>query len=164
VSLLLDVIAGLNAQGVSYVVVGGVAVVLHGRNRVTMDLDLVIRLEEPNISKTLQVLSSLGLKPRIPVDPEQFADPAIRKQWVEDRGMKVFSFTDPAKPTVSVALFASYPLNYERMLSASVEAPLGDTLARVCSIDDLIAMKRAAGRPHDLDDAAQLELIRDARQ
>ena len=44
-SSIADVIRGLNSSGVSYVVVGGVAVVLHGRLRTTVDLDLVIALD-----------------------------------------------------------------------------------------------------------------------
>jgi len=143
VSLILDVIQGLNREGVSYVVVGGVAVVLHGRDRVTMDLDLVISLDDANIRKTVKLLSGLGLKPRIPVNPLDFADPEIRRQWVEERGMKVLSFIDPARATVGVDIFAAHPLDYGRLISRSLVSPLGETQVRYCSLDDLTTIENA---------------------
>ena len=145
-------------------VVGGVAVVLHGRDRVTMDLDLVISLDDANIRKTVKLLSGLGLKPRIPVNPLDFADPEIRRQWVEERGMKVFSFSDPAGSTPGVDIFAEYPTDYSELLARSMTANLGVTPVRLCSIDDLIAMKRMANRRHDLGDIEVLEQIRDAKR
>jgi hypothetical protein len=146
VSLILDVIQGLNSEGVSYVVVGGVAVVLHGRNRVTMDLDLVISLDDANIRKTVKILTGLGLKPRIPVNPLDFADSEIRRQWVEERGMDVFSFIDPTRATAGVDIFATYQVDYSELVSRSVLGPLGETQVRCCSLDDLTTIESVANR------------------
>jgi hypothetical protein len=159
VSLIADVIRGLNSNEISYVVVGGVAVVLHGRNRVTMDLDIVISLDEANVRKTVGMLSKIGLKPRIPVDPLDFANAEIRRQWVQDRGMKVFSFVDPARAATGVDIFAAYPLDYGDLFARSIIVNLGQTPVRLCSIEDLITMKRQANRSHDLDDIQDLEQI-----
>jgi len=163
VSLIADVIQGLNSDEISYVVVGGVAVVLHGRNRLTMDLDIVISLDQANVRKTVDLLTRLGLKPRIPVNPLDFADAEIRRQWVQDRGMTVFSFVDPAEAAAGVDIFAAYPLDYAGLFARAVIANLGPTPVRVCSIEDLIAMKRVANRRHDLDDIQDLERILHAR-
>ncbi|MGD0463512.1 MAG: nucleotidyl transferase AbiEii/AbiGii toxin family protein [Tepidisphaeraceae bacterium] len=162
-SLIADVIQGLNSDEISYVVVGGVAVVLHGRNRLTMDLDIVISLDQANVRKTVDLLTRLGLKPRIPVNPLDFADAEIRRQWVQDRGMTVFSFVDPAEAAAGVDIFAAYPLDYAGLFARAVIANLGPTPVRVCSIEDLIAMKRVANRRHDLDDIQDLERILHAR-
>ncbi len=158
-----DIIAGLNTAQVSYIVVGGVAVVLHGRSRLTMDLDLVIQLDDGNIRKTLDVLTRFGLKPRLPVQAADFADAATRKRWVEERRMTVFSMASPTDPSMTVDLFASYPMDYASMLNRSILSQLGDTPVRICAIDDLIAMKKSAGRMIDRVDIEELEIIRRGR-
>jgi hypothetical protein len=49
---------------VRFVVVGGLAVILHGHLRATRDLDLVIDLEPSNCSRGLDALRGIGLRPR----------------------------------------------------------------------------------------------------
>ena len=59
-----ELLNALNAERVRYLVVGGVAVVLHGYTRATFDLDLVINLESSNLERALQVLASRGFRPQ----------------------------------------------------------------------------------------------------
>jgi hypothetical protein len=56
--------------------------------------------------------------------------------------------------------FADYPMDFEVLYKDSKMLPLGATAVRVASIDHLIAIKRAAGRPKDLDDANRLAELR----
>lgn len=72
------VLDALNAANVRYVVVGGFAALLHGNNRATADLDLVIDLTPSESLKAMTVLQSIGMRPRIPVDPLLFANPDQR--------------------------------------------------------------------------------------
>ena len=74
----------LNAAGIRYVVVGGVATVLHGHARLTADVDLILDLEEKAAARAVRALTALGLRPRAPVDPEEFADARIRESWIRD--------------------------------------------------------------------------------
>ena len=68
----------LNASGTRYVVVGGVAVVLHGHARLTADVDLILDLERNAAGRAMEALAALGLRPRVPVNLEDFADERIR--------------------------------------------------------------------------------------
>ena len=79
----------LNASGTRYVVVGGVATVLHGYARLTADIDLILDLEESAAARAMHALAGLGLRPRAPVDPADFADARIREGWLRDKGMQV---------------------------------------------------------------------------
>ena len=79
----------LNASGTRYVVVGGVATVLHGYARLTADIDLILDLEESAAARAMHALAGLGLRPRAPVDPADFADSRIREGWLQDKGMQV---------------------------------------------------------------------------
>ena len=84
----------LNDAGVRYVVVGGLAVVLHGHARLTVDVDLVVDLDEGQALRAIDALVRLGLHPRVPVNPRDFADRSIREAWIRERGMQVFSMFD----------------------------------------------------------------------
>ena len=79
----------LNASGTRYVVVGGVATVLHGYARLTADIDLILDLEESAAARAMHALAGLGLRPRAPVDPADFAYSRIREGWLQDKGMQV---------------------------------------------------------------------------
>ena len=62
---------------VRYAVVGGVAV-LHGHPRMTADLDIAVDLAPEAAAQSIAALTDLGLRPRVPVDASDFADPVAR--------------------------------------------------------------------------------------
>ena len=64
----------LNKAKIRYLVAGGVAVNLHQINRGTVDLDLIVHLEQKNTLGFVKVMSQLGLVPKVPVDPKEFAN------------------------------------------------------------------------------------------
>jgi predicted nucleotidyltransferase len=155
-----DTIFGvLQATGVRYVVVGGLAVNLHGYQRFTKDIDLVIELVPDRALKVLQALEAVGYKPNVPVKLADFADPVIREGWIRDKGMMVFQmYSDRTR--VSIDIFVQYPLDFEELWNDGTKIDLGLTSLRIASIDHLILMKRAANRPQDLLDIEQLENIK----
>jgi hypothetical protein len=156
-----DTIAALNRADVRYVVVGGLAVVLHGHPRLTVDLDLVIDLDPPGARKAVETLLGLGLVPLLPVDPRDFADPSVRARWIAEKNMRVFSFRDPIDDLRRVDLFVEEPVPFDSLWERAILLPLERTTVRVASIRDLIEMKREAGRPLDLDDIEDLETIQE---
>ena len=142
-----------------YVVVGGLAVIMHGHLRATRDLDLVVGLAPENCRKALDALASIGLRPRLPVVMQDFADPAKREDWNRNRNMMVFQLWDPKNPERSVDVFVREPLYFPTMLADAVIKDLDGVPIRVASIPHLIAMKQVAGRRHDLDDIEALRQI-----
>lgn len=140
-------------------VVGGFATVLHGHARLTADIDLVVDLAPDEARKAVEALTSLGFRPRAPVDPLAFADPAVRQQWVREKGMRVFSLWNPANPMLEVDLFAAHPVDFEELWNRAEIIKLTQTEVRIASIRDLIRLKRLAGRPQDLADIEALENI-----
>jgi hypothetical protein len=156
-----DVYAAFEAAQVRYVVVGGIAVVMSGHVRATVDLDVVVDLAPGPALRAVQALEELGLQPRVPVAPADFADPDVRESWIRDKHMQVLSFYDPHNLAREVDVFVAYPLDFERLVQRAVPTIVGKRTVPVASIDDLIEMKRAAGRRRDLDDIEALERIRD---
>ena len=141
-------------------VVGGVAVVLHGHPRFTADLDLVVELTASNASAAIAALQTLGYRPRAPVRAEDFAVEDIRASWRKDKGLTVFSLWSPSYPGTEVDLFVEEPFDFEEAWSRRLDALLEDaTTVHVVGIDDLRALKASVGRPKDVDDIAQLDAI-----
>ena len=77
--------------------------------------------------------------------------------------MTVFTMVHPANPFVNVDLFVDPPFPYESLILRADRMDIGDLTVTVCGIDDLIAMKRLAGRSQDLTDIEALSRIKDER-
>jgi hypothetical protein len=132
---------------------------LHGYQRFTKDIDLVIELVPARALKALQALEAIGYKPNVPVKLADFADPVIREGWIRDKGMMVFQmYSDQTR--VSIDIFVQYPLNFDELWDQGTKIDLPNTSLRVASIDHLILMKRKASRLQDLLDIEQLEKIK----
>jgi len=153
------IFAALQTTGVRYVVVGGVAVNLHGYQRFTKDVDLVIDLVADRALKALQALEAIGYKPSVPVELTDFADPVIREGWIRDKEMMVFQlYSDQTR--MSIDIFARYPLDFDELWDQGTKVDLPGTSLRIASIEHLIRMKVEANRPQDRLDVEQLEKIR----
>lgn len=163
-ALFEPIFSALDAAGARCVVVGGLAVVLHGHPRLTADIDLVLDLEPGAARRAMEAFGKLGLKPRVPVELMAFADPAQREAWIAEKGMTVFNLFSPANPMLSLDLFVKDPIPFEQLWARSEAMDLGSVSVRVASIDDLISMKRAVGRPHDLTDIVALEALKIKRR
>lgn len=156
---LFRTLTGLAREHVRFLVVGGVAVVLHAHPRFTADLHLVLDLEPENARRALEVLASLGFRPRPPVALASFADPEVRRSWVEEKGLTVFSVWSPQALGTEVALFVEEPFDFSAAFARAERVMLGDTAVPVLSIRDLVALKRSVARSKDLDDVEALETI-----
>lgn len=159
-SLFEPIFAGLETGGVRYVVVGGLAVVLHGYARLTADIDLVVDQAPDEAPKAIRVLSSLGFVPRAPVNADDYADPDVRRAWFDEKGMRVLSLWDPHHPMREIDLFVENPIDFDLLYERSQLVALTTTTVRIASIEDLIQLKRIANRPEDQRDIEALQAIR----
>ncbi|MCU0667938.1 MAG: nucleotidyltransferase [Myxococcota bacterium] len=149
----------LEQANVRYLVVGGVAVVLHGHPRLTADLDLVVALEPANVRSAVEALANLGYRPRAPIPLAAFADPEQRRAWIEEKGLTVLSLASPEFPLTEVDLFAAEPIPFEPAYARALSVSIGGVRITAAGLEDLIALKRRAGRPKDLADVEALEAI-----
>ena len=155
----IGLFALLAAAKVRYVVVDGLAPVLHGLDRLTADVDLVIDLSAESAQAAVWALTEAGYRSLAPVDPAALADPEQRHEWQTVRNMQVFSLWDSTntRPTVDIMLSPAVP--FEELWAAALETQIGRHDVRVASIDHLIRMKAAAGRPQDLADIERLRAL-----
>ncbi len=153
----------LSERNVRYLVVGGVAVVLQGYQRLTADLDLIIALDEANVALALGALATLDFKPRAPVRAADFANAEIRESWIHDKGLTVFSMWSSRLVSTEVDLFAESPIPFDEAYARSSVLVIGSSRVHYASIGDLIELKRVAGRPKDLLDIEELTRIQKQR-
>lgn len=150
---LYRVVQALDERKVPYAIVGGYAVALHGAVRGTVDLDLVLALKRSAFVAAEQAFLSLGLKARLPVDAGQVFD--FRTEYMERRNLVAWSFCHPDNPLEIVDVILTHDasqMKIDRIRS-------GKVTLKVASIADLIAMKKAAGRPQDQEDVKALRKL-----
>lgn len=150
-------------KNLNYVVIGGVAVGLHGYPRATGDLDIIILLQEDEIHKFIQAAKSLNLVPRLPVQLEDLISEETRKEWVEFRNMQVFSVYNPDNPLEHIDVKLTDSENFEKFIENRVIMKENEVEISVAHIDDLIDLKKSSGRERDLLDIKMLNQIKALR-
>jgi len=152
--LLLRVAKALDQARVPYALVGGYAVALHGAVRGTVDVDLAIRMKEGDFLRTERALTGLGLQSRLPVTAAEVF--RYREEYVRNRSLTAWSFVNPARLSEIVDVMLTEDLAKMAVKRIRVR---GQAI-RLASIDDLVRMKRASGRPQDLEDVEALRRLR----
>jgi hypothetical protein len=136
----------LVAATVDFIVIGGLARVLHGGATITRDLDITHAGDPDNLDRLRSALVTLDARPRLPAALDGHAAAAV--------GLD----TRDGRLDLVAAPRGSPP--YERLRERALRADLDGIEVAVASLDDLIAMKKAAGRPKDLVAVEELEAIR----
>jgi hypothetical protein len=156
---ILDLIRDLVTHHVKFVVCGGVAVILQGVERLTMDLDLSVDMTKENLTRFLRAVEKNNLSPRAPIPAESLLDKDIVKALVEQKHATVFTFIDKANPFRQIDVFITEQNRYDAIVKDSIEIVVDtDTSFRIASIDKLIEMKKEIKpvREKDLYDIKRL--------
>lgn len=147
----------LNECQVRYVVAGGVAIVLHGVVRLTADLDIIVDLDQENIDKFARAMGEIGYRPKVPVKVEELGDPSKRKNWIDQKGMQVFSFFHPQKQMEIIDVFVKEIIPFAELYAERSVIKAGDVQIPIVSIKHLKLLKKIAGRPQDIADIRSLD-------
>lgn len=150
-----NILAALDAAGVRFVLIGGLAMIAHGSAHITVDSAICYARDRDNLAALVAALEPSG--PRLRGAPEglpfffdarTFAN-AVNLTLVTDLG--------------AVDLMGEVPGvgSFEALWEHSVVSKLAGASVHVASLDDLIAMKRVAGRPKDRGHLMELEALRE---
>jgi predicted nucleotidyltransferase len=151
-----ELLRRLAAAGVEFVVVGGLAVNAWGVVRGTKDVDVVVSPEVVNLKRVAEVAVAAGGHVQ-QGDSLLGSPPSIASALAG--GEQVAIETDLGRLDVVQGL-DGVPA-YEELRSRATRAEILGVSVAVCSIEDLMAMKRAAGRTRDLADLEDLEIAND---
>lgn len=149
----------LDAAGVSYVLCGGLAIVLHEIHRFTADIDLAVALDAENLRRFIAVAGRLGYRPRAPVPAADLIDPANRRRWQQEKRAVVFTFVDPNLPYRQIDVFLDDPLPYTELHAQSTLRQGEGYTVRIASLEHLRLMKQKIQpqRPQDALDILMIE-------
>lgn len=154
------IVRALNRAKVQYLIVGGLAVSAHGYDRLTVDVDLVIGLQPENIARGLSALQAAGWRMAIPVTAEDFANRKLRESWRRKKNMIVLKLWSDEHRRTPVDIFVYEPFDFKKEFARAVWEPVaGKARAPIVAYRTLLAMKRRAGRPKDLQDIKALKKL-----
>jgi len=130
----------LKENRVKFVIIGATAFPVHGYSRATLDIDIFIKAEKENARRTLKSLKEFGYDVTdITIDDLLTKKLLIRQYTVE---------TDIHPIVIGIT--------FEKVWKNKVKARFGKTFVWFASLDDLIKMKKAAGRSKDKEDLKYL--------
>jgi len=152
-----ELIRCLVAARVEFIIVGGAAAIAHGASRLTEDLDVVYRRDHKNVEAIIKSLAPFA--PYLRGAPE-----GLPFKWEAQTIWNGLNFT----LTTSLGpldLFAEITLGgkYDDLLPHTVTLDVFDSRCLCLGLERLIQVKRAAGRPRDLDAIAELQALLEER-
>jgi predicted nucleotidyltransferase len=149
---------GLAHQEVKFILVGGVAAIIHGSARLTSDVDIVYARGRDNIRRLVEALRSHSPYLR-------GAPLGLPFVWDERTVLMGLNFTlVTALGDIDVLGEVAGGGTYEQLLPYSAEAEAFETKFLCVGLERLIQLKRAAGRPKDLEPIAELQALLEERR
>jgi len=158
----LELFAALDRHKVDYLLIGGLAVSLHGVERATMDVDITVAMNPANLAALINAAKELKLTPVLPVPLESLSNVELLRDWHAQRHLEAFALRTPELAGVTIDVLLFPPVEFAGMTARAVEFEIAGTGIKVVSIDDLIALKSAVGRPIDISDVEHLQRIKSA--
>ena len=152
-----ELFRALAHRDVEYVTIGGIAIQAYGGQRLTQDLDVAIAASTDNLARLASALLDLDARILGPDGQRSRSAPtapllASSDQW------HLITVHGP----LDVLTLPAYLGSFADMRARAHEVPLGDLSIPIAHREDLLKMKRAAGRPQDLADVRLLESLDDA--
>jgi hypothetical protein len=160
-NVLFETIKDLSAAGIDYVICGGIACILHGSDRNSLDLDININLKPKNIQKLIKLAKNKNWQPRIPVSIDELLDSKKREYWINQKNAKVFTL-NTNDGLLQIDIFLVYPIDFPELKNQANTFEIDGITFYVSSIDHLIVSKQAVNpkRNQDIYDIAILTKIK----
>lgn len=151
-------IDALNTSGVRYVIAGGFAVVMHGFNRFTPDVNIVVDFEQESVTAAMDALVQSGFEPQQDIDVYKLWDTGYRYQLQIEQGHRFLCLKDPRVPSFKIEFFLEHPLSLCELKASSFQPIIHGLVTPICSFEHLINMKLSADRGQDRIDIESLML------
>jgi hypothetical protein len=146
--------AALARHDVEYVTIGGIAMQAHGGQRVTQDLDIAIAAAGDNLDRLAATLNDLDARMLGPDGQRSKSTPSAALLGSSDQWHLI---TEHGR--LDVVTLPAHLGPFGEMRARAHEAQLGEITVPIAHRDDLVRMKRAAGRPQDIADVELLESL-----
>jgi len=134
----------LKEHKVDFVIIGATAFPVHGYARATLDVDIFIRPDRSNAERVLNALKESGYDVTDVTIDDLLTKKVLFRQYAVEADIHPFV----------------KGINFDRVWKNKIRAKFGDIFVYFASLDDLIKMKQASGRPKDLEDLKYLKEIK----
>lgn len=161
-----EILFALTDAQVEFIVGGGVAGVLHGVERVTLDVDVALNMEPANLEKFLRVMEELRLQPRVPIAGRDLMNREAVQRMIAEKGAIVFSFVDFDRPLRHVDIFLGRDLSFEELNKDAERLLVEGRNIKIIGMKKLLELKRLISplRDKDLIDIKELEKLQTRRE
>jgi predicted nucleotidyltransferase len=140
------ILEDLNRAGVRYVLIGGIALIRHGVVRATRDVDAVVAPDVDNVERIRGLIDEWGAtRPDGSPVPADTLAPGRRIHLATPHG------------DLDLLAELASPLTFDEMLARAETRRVDGVESPICSLGDLVALKRIAGREQDGVDLRRLE-------
>ncbi|MDD4286843.1 MAG: nucleotidyl transferase AbiEii/AbiGii toxin family protein [Candidatus Peribacteraceae bacterium] len=146
----------LNASGVCYLIVGGVAMNLLGCPRFTNDIDILLALDRENLRAMKKAMKAMGYEQRVPLALDELGDEKKALKLTNEKNLLAYTFYNPNEPLYSIDVIVGPSLEFNRYKVNQLNIDVWGLSLPVVSIDDLIGMKKQSDREKDALDVATL--------
>lgn len=143
-----DLLRSLNAHNVEFVIIGATAFPIHGYARATLDIDLFIRPEPRNAGRVLDALRDFGYDTAEITQEDLLTRKVLIRQYLVETDIHPFVTG----------------ITFDQVWENRIYGTFGKEKVYYASLDDLIIMKEAAGRPKDLEDLKVLKILKEKRK
>jgi len=152
--------SALKEHEVLYLVIGGLAMNLHGIRRITGHLSLFVDLESENMKRFLDAVTSLDCEPKSPVDHDILLCSDKRSALIKDKKLRVCTFVSLSAPSMEIDIQLDPPDDFMEVNKRKKEVPFGEAKIPVLSMDDMIKWKSGSKRRQDIYDIEALKTAR----
>lgn len=139
-----DLLRSLNAHKVDFVIIGATAFPIHGYARATLDIDLFIRPEPQNAGRVLDALRDFGYDITEITLEDLLTKKVLIRQYLVETDIHPFAAG----------------VTFDQVWENRISGTFGKEKVYYASLDDIIMMKEAAGRPKDLEDLKPLKFLK----
>jgi predicted nucleotidyltransferase len=143
-----DLLRSLNAHNVEFVIIGATAFPIHGYARATLDIDLFIRPEPQSVTRVLDSLRDFGYDITEITPEDLLTKKVLIRQYLVETDIHPFVTG----------------ITFDQVWENRIPGTFGKEKVYYASLDDLIIMKEAAGRPKDLEDLKALKILKEKRK
>jgi len=146
---------------IKYILVGGLAINLYGIPRTTIDVDIMIELNNNNILSLINCFKANSFRFRQPIDEKKLIDKEYRKQLKEEKNVIVLTLENPSNPLEVLDFFIDNPIDFNKAYSRKKILKVDDFEIYIASIEDIIEIKKISNRPIDISDIENLKLLKE---
>ena len=153
-----DLLISLADAQVNFVIVGGFAMMMHGFQRATYDVDVALAMNDDNLRKFVELASELGLTPVVPVPLASLRDAMQLDTWYREKGMVAFALRGPDDLVLDVLIRPV--VDFVTLSAKAATRSLSGRQFKYAGLDELLVMKNAAARPKDQIDIIALHKLK----